>query len=317
MKKMVMPKVPATGTLVGIITYNPDISVLAALLVRASRQDCELVVYDNASDNSNSIVRLIERFPGCSVVVGPANIGIAGAANAIFRMAVQNNKEFVLLFDQDSIPAVNYLQALIATYRELSAQGANVAALGGVYTCRFTNRSQPFIKFGKWKPKKLFPGGGRRGVPVDFLITSGTLIPTQSLKIIGGYDNQLFIDSVDLEWCSRAIGLGFQVFGVAEAKFTHEIGEGRSTILGIPLVKNHSPVRTFYINRNIYILSKRDYVSKAWKINAIFRSSLKILFLVLFDRARLEHLTAIIAALSYKKNKKTLAEVSAEALAGL
>ncbi|MCA0901398.1 glycosyltransferase family 2 protein [Microbulbifer agarilyticus] len=312
-----MPQIPATGTLIGIVTYNPDLSVFEALLERVSGQDCDVVVYDNASDNLDSIIGMSERNLSCSVVAGQANIGISGAANAIFGIAVQRNKEFVLLFDQDSIPSKSYAKTLISAYRELCGQGVNVAALGGIHTCRFTNQSQPLIQFGKWKPTKLLPEECEGSVPVDFLITSGTLIPVQSLKKIGGYDDQLFIDSVDLEWCSRALALGFQLFGVVDAKFTHEIGEGRSTIMGLPLVKTHSPIRTFYINRNILILSKREYVSMSWKINVILRASLKILFFVFFDKARYEHLKAIVAAARYQKNRKTLAEVNSEAVAGL
>lgn len=308
---------PASGTLIGVITYNPDLSILKALLERVAMQESEVIVYDNASENLNSIIKLCKKFQGCSVVAGERNIGISGAANAIFGMAVSTGKEFVLLFDQDSIPDIDYTQILIAAYRKLSSQGVNVAALGGVQTCRFTDDSQPFVQLGKWKPRKIFPHARLGSVPVDFLITSGTLMPTKSLKIIGGYDNQLFIDSVDVEWCSRALALGLKIFGVLEAKFTHTIGEDRATLLGVQLAKLHSPARTFYIYRNILILSQREYVSSAWKINAIIRASLKILFLVFFDRARIAHVKAVFAALRYERVKKTLADVSSEALVGL
>lgn len=311
---MAINRSPASGTLIGVITHNPDLSVLKALLERIAEQNSDVVVYDNASKNLKSIVVLCEKFSCCSVVSSEVNIGISGAANAIFAMAIAASKEFVLLFDQDSIPDIDYVRALINSYRSLYDQGGNIAALGGVQTCRFTNSVQPFIQLGKWKPKKILPEAHSSPVPVDFLITSGTLIPVKSLTKIGGYDNELFIDSVDVEWCSRAIGLGFKLVGVFDAKFSHAVGEDRATFLGFPLAKLHAPTRTFYIYRNILILSKRAYVSNAWKINAVVRASLKILFLAIYDKARFEHLKAVFTALRYEKERKTLVKVNSEAL---
>lgn len=306
-----------TGTLIGIITYNPDISLLKTLLERVAIQGSEVVVYDNASENIKSIVVVCEKFPCCSIISNKVNIGISGAANAIFRKSVAENKEFVLLFDQDSIPEIDYTEKLISAYRKMDVNGLSIAALGGVQICRFTNDVQPFIQLGKWKPKKVLPEVESNTVAADFLITSGTLMPTKSLKEIGGYDNELFIDSVDVEWCSRAIALGFKIYGVLEARFSHAIGENRAAVLGFPLVKLHAPVRTFYIYRNILILLRRRYVSNSWKANAVVRASLKILFLTIYDKARFEHLKAVLAALRYEKKKKSLGKVNSEALAGL
>ncbi|WP_237064719.1 glycosyltransferase family 2 protein [Microbulbifer guangxiensis] len=317
MKQVAQRQSPVAGTLVGIITYNPDLTVLQLLLERVSGGNSDVLVYDNASKNVKSIVTLCGGVPGCSVVSGEENIGISGAANAIFETAASESKEFVLLFDQDSIPEVGYSEILVAAYRKLRRQGVNVAALGGLQTCRFTNYDQPFVQFGKWRARKILPERCGDPIPADFLITSGTLISTQSLKKIGGYDSQLFIDNVDVEWCSRAIALSYRIFGVPGAKFTHTVGENRATFFGVQLAKQHSPARTFYIYRNILILSQRAYVSTAWKINATVRAFLKMLFLAFFDRARIAHLKAIFAAVRHERLKKTLTEVRSQAVVEL
>ncbi|MCV5831057.1 hypothetical protein OFN28_30780, partial [Escherichia coli] len=50
-------------------------------------------------------------------------------------------------------------------------------------------------------------------VDVDHLIASGSLIPVDVFEKIGGMDDSLFIDYVDVEWSLRARYQGLRCYG--------------------------------------------------------------------------------------------------------
>ena len=92
-------------------------------------------------------------------------------------------------------------------------------------------------------------------VNVDFLLSSGSLLPLSALANIGLMDESLFIDHVDTEWCFRAKAHGFQLFGVCDAVMTHALGERRKEIwfLRQRVVPFHKPFRYYYMFRNSFL----------------------------------------------------------------
>ena len=76
-------------------------------------------------------------------------------------------------------------------------------------------------------------------------MSSISLIPCKVFNIVGGFDESLFIDGVDNEWCWRAWHkCGLRSFIVEDAEIGHMLGEGdrffflkkrhRSPFLSIP-----------------------------------------------------------------------------------
>ncbi|GAB2503001.1 glycosyltransferase family 2 protein [Microbulbifer agarilyticus] len=291
-------------TLAGVITFHPDLPTLKSLLSRLYEDECEVVVVDNGSDNISEIRTLCQESDHCELIVNQENRGISGAGNQIFRLAVDRQHEFVVLFDQDSIPQQNYcsdLNTIFQQYRE-----RRVAAISGRQFCRFTQRHQPFIRFSRWRVHKYSSFEGVDVIDAHFLITSGALVSVSCLKDIGGLEDELFIDNVDVEWCFRALAKGYRLLGVATSQFSHAIGEGRSLCLGVPIVKKHSSSRTYYVWRNVLSLLVRDYVPIVWKINAFIRMLLKLVFLIFTSSERFKHLSATLRGVRERLPRKTL-----------
>ena len=57
------------------------------------------------------------------------------------------------------------------------------------------------------------------------LISSGSLISVETLKVVGLMRDYYFIDYVDTEWCLRAEYLGYKNFVSAQAVMRHTIGD--------------------------------------------------------------------------------------------
>ena len=96
------------------------------------------------------------------------------------------------------------------------------------------------------------------------LITSGSSLNLEIFKKIGVFDEQLFIDNVDHEYCFRAIVKGYEIAKLNNILLNHSLG----TLGFYRSLKNlkrspralHSPLRIYYMVRNYFYL-KRRYVN--------------------------------------------------------
>ncbi|WP_193164015.1 glycosyltransferase family 2 protein [Microbulbifer hainanensis] len=285
-------------TMVGIITYNPDMSTLIELITSLACQNCDVLVFDNASSCQKEIVKALEFSGKVTVLESETNIGLAAAANEIFRIARQGPYEFVVLFDQDSVPSRDYVDILTALYFENQQAGGNkIAAISGAQRCRFSGKEAPFIRYSTVLPEKVFPRTGGEYDNVDFLITSGCLFPLSAIDDVGVFDESLFIDNVDVEWCFRARELGYNLLGCSNAWFSHSIGDEVYRAFGKIFARKHSPIRSYYSIRNLLALCRRSYVNKVWKANAVVRAILKSAFILLVSNERKEYARQIFRAL--------------------
>src|SRR5690606_10075289 len=101
-------------------------------------------------------------------------------------------------------------------------------------------------------------------VEVDYVIASGCLIPFDVIETVGGMQEELFIDYVDIEWGLRAQHQGLQSLGVCAAVMQHQLGEKPIRFRG-RLIPVHSPLRHYYHFRNAVWLYRQSWLRKDWK----------------------------------------------------
>ncbi|MCH5717222.1 glycosyltransferase family protein [Niabella hibiscisoli] len=95
------------------------------------------------------------------------------------------------------------------------------------------------------------------------LITSGSVVNLLLFAEIGGFDEQLFIDEVDSEYCFRLNQKGYRTIKLKNIFLNHSLG----VVSAHRSLKNfketprtlHSPLRVYYMIRN-YL-----YISRAYK----------------------------------------------------
>lgn len=279
-----------------IVSFEPDIAVLLALVEQVGAQ-ADFVLVDNASSNAADFIDRVKAAPRCrSVHSLDHNSGLAAAFNIGLAEATAVGYGFAVLFDQDSQVPVSFFAGLRASYQE-AAQLCDdrVAAIGPRILSPRNNKAMPFKIFNRVfnRSDRVLPGSTQL-FRTQFLISSGCLISLTHLSQIGPMRESYFIDNIDLEWCFRACAKGFVVVGTDRAVLHHSIGvEDDSAWVKAGLVVSHSPLRSYYSTRNRFALYRETYAPLAWKLRDFPRFLLKTLWLLVFSSRRAEYLQNI------------------------
>lgn len=290
--------VDAAAVMAVVVTYRPDLELLAQVLDAVCGQVGQVLVYDNASADPRLRTLLQDpRWPNLVAEQGAVNIGVAGAINQAARRAADAGFSQLLILDQDSLPAADMVARLQqALSVPLAAGQAPVAAVGPVFVDRRTGEPAPFVRIGPLFNRKLFAGADSL-VECDFLISSGTLVPLAVLDAVGAMDAGLFIDNVDLEWSFRARHRGYRLLGVGNARMAHAIGDRvyPVNLFGKTLAFSlHGPVRLYYMTRNRLLLYARPSTPWAWVSQDLPRVLLKLLGMSVFVAPRARNLRAML-----------------------
>lgn len=268
-----------------IVTYNPDLGTLERLLDSVMPQVSNLVIVDNGS--SVNLGDLADRHEIALLPLGD-NFGIARAQNIGIEFARDCLATYVLLLDQDSIPAPDMVSRLVAAARHLEQTCQPYAAVGPTYVDHRQGEAAPFVYLkGLSLKRRPCPASGGL-VEADFLIASGSLMPLHSLDAVGGMIEELFIDYVDIEWGLRARQNGLKSYGVCDALMEHALGDSWIPYKGrqIPL---HSPLRHYYHVRNAIWLARRPWISAAWVVVLLWRVIRQFAFFSVFAPQRRAH----------------------------
>ncbi|WP_183164464.1 glycosyltransferase [Arthrobacter oryzae] len=239
-----------------IAAFNPDDDLLAhAAAIRA--QVDELVVVDDCStapDAAGIFSRLTQ--DGITVLAMPRNSGIAATLNrGVEEVEATTRPEFILTFDQDSLPVAGYVDNALATYDRATAAGHRV---GFVSAESFSGHRVPAMSIGT---------GTGTGQPEAFdPMQSGFFVPATTFAAIGRFEAGFFIDCVDSEFTARARAAGYSVLIGAGCAVEHRLGArlparlfGRQLrFKGNELSFNYyAPFRMYYIVRNGTVLIRR------------------------------------------------------------
>jgi rhamnosyltransferase len=275
-----------------VTVFYPDKEKLQSLVEAISPQVSHIVVVDNGGlDESH----LLDK-ENIDIVHPERNIGIAAAQNSGVEVATDNSSEFIVFFDQDSLPRPDLVNSLLIAYEQLESVGCRPAAVGPSIIDRETNQYAPFVQFNVSGVEKDLGIGKNGSVRCDFLVASGMLTSCKRFKEVGRCEEGLFIDNVDFEWCFRAKSKGYACFGVPNAKLYHSIGDAARHV-GIGHKKGrialHSPVRQYYIMRNRIHMYKRWYVPLAWKIQDFPRAIFKSVYFSTMVKSRWQNAKAI------------------------
>lgn len=220
----------------GIVTYNPDIVRLQENVL-AIKPQVELVyIFDNGSLNGTELQSLI-----CDKVIlikNDENKGIAYALNRLFERAREDEFEWLLTLDQDSICANSFIERV----RDKMDYADSIT------TWRRDNNYHTTEMTEDNKIKE-----------VDRCITSGNLVRINAWEQINGFNERLFIDMVDVDFCFRLREKGKKIVRIGFYGLEHQMGDGTQfKLLGKNIyIGNYSAFRKYYIARNmVYVIKK-------------------------------------------------------------
>ena len=254
-----------------VVTYHPEPTVFEHLTAFRSQAD-GLVVVDNGSklEEIESLRRESER-TGFRLIENGENRGIAAALNTGIRWAIERSYEWVVLFDQDSTIPEGYLDALFASV-ESETDPEMIAIVAPQY--------RDPLQDGLYRSRC----SAQDGTPLE-IMTTGSMLPTWIFERCGWFEEALFIDQVDHEFCFRVRELGYRPLVCENVTIDHLPGSPRGLkLLGIKWISlnDYSPERRYYQTRNGLIIARRykdtyPLWSRKTRYEILLKNPLKIL----------------------------------------
>ncbi len=257
-------------TAAGIILFNPDISRMQENISAVINQVEHVILVDNGSENRAAIEQALPDSDRLHIIYSKTNRGIAWALNRIFQEASKYKVCWILTLDQDSVCPPDIINAyqkyLTARYKAASSAGKDTHI--GILCPTIVDKHTGIID-----------GGTAENIPVKRCITSGSLTSYAGWQTIGGFDEKMFIDGVDFDFCDRLWESGYEVIRVGAVHLAHELGSMTAHRLLWKTVKvqNHSAKRKYYIVRNRFYLTRKQK-----KPLAVFKS---FFFVIKFSAA--------------------------------
>ncbi|KAB2661090.1 glycosyltransferase family 2 protein [Brucella tritici] len=271
-----------------IVTFNPDIKQLNKLIDTVTSQVQHLLIVDNDSHADIDIATTFTERAGIELISLSENFGIAKAQNIGIERAKTIGTDYVLLLDQDSLPAPNMVSELLKVAKTLEEKGVHVAGIGPSYTDVRQGEAAAFVYLDGCRLKRRENLSLDGFVEADFLIASGCLTPIESFDAIGLLNDDMFIDYVDIEWGLRARQQGYYCFGAFNAKMEHSLGD-QWTEFHDRHIPVHSPLRHYYHFRNAVWLCRRPWLSFSWKVALFWRLVRQYLFFTFFVQEGKSH----------------------------
>ena len=229
-----------------IVTYEPELNNLRQLTENVEKAGFIPVIVDNSVKYP---VKKEEISKMSRVVSMHGNAGIAAAQNAGIQIAQSLGACKIAFFDQDSMADESLLRKLENSLDKLGECVVTPMALN-----KETKEEYPAQRLNKiGYPIDIFVKGETTPQKADLVISSGMMMTVGVLQKVGNYDEDFFIDFVDLEWCLRCRKAKIPVYIIPDVILLHKIGS-TDIQAGEMKIVVHSPVRTYYKVRNSFLM---------------------------------------------------------------
>lgn len=255
--------------LAGIVLYNADIQRLYTEIKSILFQVELVVLCDNGSTNIYDIEKIIRKFENIVLLKNEHNLGIGVASNQILKYAYENKYDWVLLLDHDTICPSNII-------REYSKYIGN-DSIGMI--C-------PKVVDKEIVNNNIYGSSEKNIEYINRCIQSATFVKTVAWRQSNGFNEWMFIDFVDFDFCKRLEINGYKILRCNTVTVDHQLGKRERTsnadffnklykltnFRGFKYFtyKNvYSKARVFYCTRNniVYIKTYKDTINiaKEWK----------------------------------------------------
>lgn len=272
-----------------IIMLNWDqvdltIACLESLAV-ISYPNARIVLVDNGSKD-DSVFRIKRQFPQVYIIQNEENLGFSEGNNQGIEYALAQGAEYVLLLNNDTVVAPDFLEPLIHT-AECSPEIGVVSPI--ILYFDETNR----IYYGgghiDWKTGKVTQRQAEKintddldeiVKEVNFVNACAMCVKRNVLAKVGPLDERFFIYYDETDWCARITRAGFRCMYVPKSKIWHKV----SASMGVA-----SPRSVYYMTRNELLF--------------LHKNSQGVRRFLLLGRVFSDHLRTILAYSILPKNR--------------
>ncbi len=226
-----------------VVLYNPSNEVIENIATYANKVD-KFIVVDNSDIQQHEIIENLKTtYPDLIYINNHSNLGIATALNIACDNAITQKSDWILTMDQDSkfINFQDYLHCLHSVDKQ-----SDIALLAP--------------KTGRFSPEEIKKNTQDCTFEEQFIvITSGNFLNLHLFTTIGRFDDNLFIDVVDYDYCAKVKLAGYKTFLFTNILLEHQLGilhKRKNLLTGkIKYKTEHSPQRAYYIARNYLYLA--------------------------------------------------------------
>ena len=259
---------------IGIVLYNPNIELLKENITRLKAITNSIIFIENGSNNKDEIIKTVNH--EYKIIFNEKNLGI------------DENKEYLLTLDQDS-RMTRYIFDNLYKYRNVE----NVAIV-----------CPTIYDINKKKNKTI----KKKYEYVNRCITSGSLMNLSICSKLEKFDEKMFIDYVDFDYCKNVTLAGYKIIKVRDAILPHEIGKRltKKILFFYVYPTNHSSFRVFYYIRNIkyYYWKYKKKMTIKEKIKEKINIVWKFISIILYEENKKEKL--LKAREGYKNYKEII-----------
>ncbi len=235
----------------GIVMYNPNKERLNMCLSKIEDQVDKIYLFDNSNsyfEQKDNIVYLSEG----------ENKGIAYALNRIMENAKKDGYNWIITMDQDSIIP----DGMIADFRMAIISHPEV----GIVCPQVIDKRRAYLVVNDKLDSEY----------IEFCITSASCTSIDVWEKCGKFDEWMFIDLVDNDFCKRLVLSGYKILRLNKWVLDQEFGQiipknrkkqkfwimmskvlHNQNIAKFSYKKIVSPLRVYYTNRNIIYLNKK------------------------------------------------------------
>ena len=252
------------------INYNGLKDTCALIETIPNNDKLEVIVVDNASKNQEAEADTIsQKYPHVKVIKSEKNLGFAGGNNLGIKAA---QGKYLFFINNDTIFKDFNIQALIDRLESSPAIGIVCPKI------RFAWGNNP-IQFTGYTPlskitvrnKSIGFGEEDQGQydiphPTPYAHGAAMLIKREAIEKTGLMPECFFLYYEELDWSMMFTRAGYQIWYEPQCTIYHK--ESQST-------GQNSPLRTYYIVRNRFLLVKRNwdgltkYVTYAYLIGVV------------------------------------------------
>ncbi len=241
-----------------VVLYNPKDEFLSKYQKMAEIFD-KIFFIDNSTTTNNNLVKELKKINNIQYESLGENKGISYALDRGLALSSEDNPDYVLTMDQDSIYPTDRHDEVKKILEN------NIESDNAIITVNFNSEETSL---------------DLRIVP--WWITSGNFINMRIYKKLPqGFNVDLFIDAVDQDFCHTINKAGYKIALIPGISLIHQIGNPETHRILFKKIHtfNYPTFRYYYLFRNFYYLHKQDkkYYRKEF-IKIKYFQTFKILF---------------------------------------
>lgn len=214
-----------------LVNYNSSDDTIDCVnsIEQSNYRDYRIIIVDNCSDDKEKEkLKLISSKPTVDLICSNKNSGWASACNIGMKKAVDDNVEYVMLLNNDTLVDSDFIQSFMDNIEKFPKLGMVSSKI--IYESqrnRIWSAGGYYDKFrctgimGKYKQIDHEPKGLIE--EATFLTGCSVLIPVEAIRQVGYFDESYFMYADDLEYSRRFLKFGYKLYYFSDSIIYHKV----------------------------------------------------------------------------------------------